>query len=277
MKRAFLYLITAALLLASCDKEDYPAPSGNEGAPMDTLHVDPPDTTFNDGLIINAVVDYDGNTYDAVRLGHQIWMASNLRTTHYAKGQEIPVGDTHEQDSLPFCYPPHENAALFGYYYNWIAAMDGCNSTNNNPSGVQGVCPDGWHLPSDAEWVELLTYIGSRSEYVCSGNAANTGKALATDYGWVGSNGSNLCNVGYYVNENNATGFSGYPAGECFPGLSIVYQELGMETYFWTTTKNENIPFGYDICSRTIMCDQSIVGQSYSRPGWYYSVRCLKN
>lgn len=277
MKKAFIFLAAIALLVVACNKEEELVNPGDEDNPVDTSYVDPFDTTLGDGLIHNALRDYDGNTYDALRLGRQIWMASNLRTTHYANGQEIQVGDT-INDVLPFCHPPHEDMTTFGYYYNWPAVMNGSKEgSNTNPSGIQGVCPDGWHLPSDAEWVELLTYIGSKSEYVCSGNVANVSKALATDYGWVENYGYNLCNVSCNVNENNATGFSAYPTGQCRPGLSNVYQGVRLETYFWTTTVNENIPFGYNICSRTITCDQSIVDRSYSRPGQYYSVRCLKD
>ena len=102
------------------------------------------------------VTDIDGNVYKTVKLGNQVWMAQNLRTTRYADGRKIPLG-TRESFDVAYRYYPNNNRAnvsKYGYLYNWPAVMNGSLSSSANPSGVQGICPDGWHVPSDAEWTE---------------------------------------------------------------------------------------------------------------------------
>ena len=107
-------------------------------------------------IIPRAVKDIDGNAYDGVRIGEQVWMASNLKTTRYADGTEIPSGDPDiHSSSNPYRYVPGgdaSNVKRLGYLYNWPAVVHGSSQSNESPSGVQGICPDGWHVPSNAEW-----------------------------------------------------------------------------------------------------------------------------
>jgi uncharacterized protein (TIGR02145 family) len=99
-----------------------------------------------------TVTDYDGNVYATVIIGNQTWMKENLRSLHYSDGTPI--------DSV-WSYDNNENnATVWGRLYNWNAAMNGASSGNGNPSGIQGVCPNGWHLPSKAEFEELTNFIG---------------------------------------------------------------------------------------------------------------------
>ncbi len=110
-----------------------------------------------------TVTDIDLNVYQTVQIGDQIWMAENLKTTRYADGSDIPlVEGSVEWDALTatgkaYCWYDNSttNRDIYGGLYTWSAAMNGAASSEANPSGVQGVCPDGWHLPSDAEWKEL--------------------------------------------------------------------------------------------------------------------------
>ena len=107
----------------------------------------------------NTITDYDGNIYKIVTIGNQTWMAENLKTTHYTNGTEIQVvedptswyalGNTDKA----MCYYNNStaNADTYGALYTWAAAMNGAESSSNNPSSIQGVCPTGWHLPSDGE------------------------------------------------------------------------------------------------------------------------------
>ena len=84
-------------------------------------------------------------------IGDQIWLAENLKSTHYCDGTEIPdVVAYNNDDSL---------ADIYGLLYTWDAAMNG----SNIPSS-QGACPCGWHVPSDEEWIELETF-SWRSKY----------------------------------------------------------------------------------------------------------------
>lgn len=164
---------------------------------------------------IDMVTDYDSNSYHTVEIGQQCWMKENLRTTHYADGTEILPGTTNSE-TVPYRYAPDGNilnVPLYGYLYNWAAVMNGATSSNANPSGVQGICPPGWHVPSKAEWEQLLLYVSSQSQYVCGSNDANIDKALAGTFGWARPEDEEPCSVSCYPLNNNATGFTALPAG----------------------------------------------------------------
>jgi len=174
----------------------------------------------------------DGNTYSYVTIGNQTWMAENLRYEG-----NIPLGSETSYTTAYRYYPNNNsgNVATYGYLYNWPAAMNGASSSSSNPSGVQGICPAGWHLPSDAEWTQLIDYLGSQSEYVCDENPANIAKSLASTTGW--RNESATCAVGNNQSSNNSTGFNARPAG-C--KITSSYYYFGEETEFWTTEERNN-------------------------------------
>lgn len=109
----------------------------------------------------------DGNVYQIVTIGDQVWMAENLRYLPSV------VGPGTGSDTIPYFYvygydgtsvieaKTTANYDAYGVLYNWAAAMNGSSSSTANPSGVQGVCPPGWHLPSDAEWMQLIDHVVS--------------------------------------------------------------------------------------------------------------------
>lgn len=149
--------------------------------------------------LTGTVEDYDGNIYNTVKIGNQWWMAENLKTTHYHDGTEINlVLNEADWDALlsidkAMCY---HKKNTYGILYNWSATMNDAVSSNTNPSGVQGVCPDGWHVPSDSEWSELINYLGGYKE------AGGKMKVNDTTY-W------NSPNVG----ANNQSGFTALGGG----------------------------------------------------------------
>jgi len=102
--------------------------------------VTPEVTTFVDGR--------DGKTYKKVKIGGQIWMAENLN--YEADGSKC--GESWDRT-------PEQNCEEFGRLYDWNTAMDYVPSSESAPSGVEGVCPVGWHIPSDAEWQTLIDYV----------------------------------------------------------------------------------------------------------------------
>lgn len=180
-----------------------------------------------------TVTDYDNNSYNTVQIGQQCWMKENLRTTHYSDGTSISLG-TGTSTTTAYRYYPNDsgsNVNTYGYLYNWPAVMGGATSSANNPSGVQGICPTGWHLPSDAEWTQLENYVSSQSQYVCGSDNTSIAKALASTSGWNVSTGS--CIVGNNQSSNNATGFSAVPAGFYFG----VYYAFGSTACFWSATQ----------------------------------------
>ncbi len=151
-----------------------------------------------------TVSDYNGNNYWTVKIGDQVWMAQNLKTTRYADGSDIPLvegGTAWDALVAPdkgYCW--YENMTshrdTYGGLYNWAAAMNGAAGSDANPSGIQGACPDGWHLPSDAEWTVLSDYLGGGG--VAGGKMKEAGTVL-----WDSPN----------TGATNESGFSALPAG----------------------------------------------------------------
>ncbi|MCP4437695.1 MAG: hypothetical protein GY810_02015 [Aureispira sp.] len=149
----------------------------------------------NDYPNLGAIVDSrDGNTYKTVEIGSQIWFAENLRY------------------NAPNSYfNPENHCENYGREYDWETLLDGdgAYSSSSVPSGVQGLCPDGWHIPSEAEWNILIDFVGGLQK---------AGTALKSTTGWNEKNGS------------NSYGFNILP--------KIISQDsyLTWEPYFWTTT-----------------------------------------
>ena len=262
MKKVMFLLCAAAFLAVSCDKEPDPTPA-DPANPSDTTQTEYPPTA---DVIYNAVTDYDGNSYDAVRIGSQVWMASNLRTTKYADGTSISQGS-----STSNWYYPNNNSSnkpTYGLLYNWKAVMRNSSSSSSNPSGVQGICPTGWHVPSDAEWTQLTDYVSSQSEYVCGSDSTYIAKALAGTTGW--SSSTNTCAVGNTPSQNNSTGFSALPAG--FSDGD--YLDFGDNALFWSATER-NSDFAYN---RTLGYDYAGVSRgNYFTKYLGFSVRCVRD
>lgn len=263
MKKILALLYAAALMTVACEREE-PTPE-----------VDNPNQTypFSAEVISNAVIDYDGNSYDAVRIGEQVWMASNLRTTHYANGEEIPEG-TVASDTVPFRYNPDNNeanVAAYGYLYNWPAVMHGAASSEANPSEVQGICPNGWHVPSDAEWTQLRNFCARTPECVCSGSGSKIAKSLAADHDWAIS--TEECAVGNDLSSNNITGFSALPAGSYHGRPQDDYVYFGLATLFWSATeRNSSNAFSLDL-----YYDEYYVGNWIHSKSFGLSVRCVRD
>ncbi len=223
---------------------------------------------------VPTVTDYDNNTYNTVQIGNQCWMKENLRTTHYADGTAISEGGNNLSDTNPFYYDYTTSSIPLeqrGYLYNWPAVMKGAPSSSINPSGVQGICPTGWHVPSNAEWTQLTEYVGSQTEYRCNNSSSTSiAKALASTTGWNSS--TYQCQVGNMPASNNVTGFSAVPAGR-HNGSS--FNNSGNYTIFWSSTE-------YDSDSsiayyRGLYCNEANVRSNASIKGNGYSVRCLRD
>lgn len=217
-------------------------------------------TTLADGSSCGTCRDYDGNTYSTVQIGTQCWMKSNLRTTHYADGSSVQYASFYYA-----CRYDNLSASSYGYKYSGSAAMKNAASSNANPSGVQGVCPNGWHLPSKAEWNQLVNYVGSQSQYLCgsSGIAA----ALATS-GWGDPGSSHTCSIGR--NANNATGFSARPTiFDCVYVNQYAQTEYGNKTLLMSSTKNSDN--NYVLQLRTDSANTSFTEATAG------AVRCVKD
>ncbi|MBR3578446.1 MAG: T9SS type A sorting domain-containing protein [Bacteroidales bacterium] len=201
-----------------------------------------------------TLTDIDGNVYNTVWLGAQCWMRENLRTTRFPNGDTITdATDIYEMIDAtePYLYAAYSSAdsvAIYGYEYNWPAVMHQETSSDANPSGIQGICPTGWHVPSDAEWAQLISYVGCIPTFQCDGSSSDIAKSLAANTGWNSYDNSCSCCVGNHTNMNNATGFSALPIlNSETPGPYLINY-----AFFWTTTSyNENNVWTYGIASNS--------------------------
>ncbi|MBO7629145.1 MAG: fibrobacter succinogenes major paralogous domain-containing protein, partial [Bacteroidales bacterium] len=208
-----------------------------------------------------TVTDIDGNVYNTVMIGTQCWMKENLRTI-----ANIPSGDTHTLDDNhtsavdyagPWRYTPNNdpaNVAAYGYLYNWNAVMNGAEPSTANPSGVQGICPYGWHVPSGNEWIQLADYVGNQNEYSCNGIVPSIfiAKALADSVGWDSS--TNFCAVGNDLSSNNATGFSARPAGvfgNDAVNSAVTFNNFGQIFGLWTSSEFNSVFANWVIIKNT--------------------------
>lgn len=157
---------------------------------------------------------------------------------------------------------------IFGCLYNWPAAK--YNANPEDTLMVQGLCPDGWHLPSKSEWETLFAYTGSQSQYQCNGDATKIAKALAGTQYWMSANSS--CAVGNDLSTNNATGFSILSAGEFGGGV-------GIWTTFWTSSYQGLSPNGVFHKAHTmeLLYFMSELDPNTSCHDEVLSVRCLRN
>ena len=255
-------------VVTECRGDNGSAVSGEDGSLINNT------ITRNWPTQCGTVTDYDGNVYHTVRLGEQCWMRENLRTTHYADGTAIAT-TSGTSETVPYYYQHNSlNVVQFGLYYNWTAVMNGAESSNTNPSGVQGICPDGWHVPSAAEWLELNDFVNSISHYRCGTGSGSIAKALASRTGW--SNNSTACAPGNNQAANNASGFNAMPAGYYYSGTS--FWDVSNTACFSSSTGSSGCS-GYLV---TYYLYYSGAGFSSSNCDYYYahktrgfSVRCV--
>ncbi|MBF0431948.1 MAG: hypothetical protein HQK83_11750 [Fibrobacteria bacterium] len=217
------------------------------------------------------IIDQRDNTvYQVVAIGNQNWMAENLAylpqvddvndgSEDVADGKYYyvydyqPTGGT-EADEIVNA-KADSNYQKYGVLYNWNAAMDGSASSNLSPSGVRGVCPEGWHLPSDAEWKELEIAIGMSLIEV-------------DDTGWRGTpEGEELKSISFGGTNNH--GFTALPAG-C-RGYS--FRLLGSNSFFWSATEDDVSYSWY----RLLHSGYDGVYRKNLNKNNGYSVRCVQN
>lgn len=229
------------------------------------------DEMLDDGAYYpNAVQDRNGNWYGAVVIGKQVWLAENLKTRNRSDWTTIPVGGTTASDSTPYCYYPNGQSYSvddYGLLYNWAAAMDGGSASSQNPSGVQGLSPDGWHIPSEAEFDQLLNYVASKPKFLADEITTNAvAKSLAARSGWNTSTNTNA--VGNNPSQNNKTLFGAKATGTFNHEGSI--GNFGSSTIFWTTTPDSSQAKGKYIGNM----NTTVVSGSFNK-GSGFAIRCV--
>jgi uncharacterized protein (TIGR02145 family) len=206
-----------------------------------------------------TVTDYDGNVYETVVIGNQCWMAENLQSTHYSDGSEINNSYIFDYNSDPSI------SAVYGKLYNWYATMNGEVSSNSNPSGIQGVCPIGWHLPSDTEWQELEIYLGMSSA------EANLNAQLRGDIGGKLKEEGEIHWSNPNTGATNESDFSALPAG-CRNNVGT-FSGLTLYTFFWSSTSVNTGQSQY----RALYHDSTAVFRGPHSKVDGKSIRCIKD
>jgi uncharacterized protein (TIGR02145 family) len=229
-----------------------------------------------------TVTDYDGNVYNTVTIGTQVWMKENLKTTHYANGTAIPLvtgnsnWDALTTTSKAYCW--YNDSVKYkdthGALYTWAAAMNGAISVTANPSGIQGVCPTGWHLPSDAEWTQMENYLTDNG-YNYDGTTGTGGtkiaKSLASTSGWNSSTNTGAVGNTDYPSYRNKSGFTALPGGS--RGFDGKFYSIGYYGYWWSATEFDATYALY----RNMSIYNSNVYRYFNGKELGFSVRCVRD
>ncbi len=210
-----------------------------------------PSSNMEINFEFSACIDGDGNNYPIVKIGNQTWMAENLKTTRFSDSTEIPSVNSNNWIYLTtpgFCWFNNDEMEYkneYGALYNWYAV-----SMANN--GNKNICPEGWHVPSDAEWTELSTILGanSASKLRESGNA---------HWSYSGISGT------------NETGFSALPAG--YRGSIGSFLDMEYIGSWWSNSAS----YAEKAWRRAISYDENVIQKDDVDKINGLSVRCIKD
>lgn len=206
-----MYFIVPAMLFAmSCAKTEQSLETGSE--------------VLNSNNPNSPCVDIDGNVYKTIKIGNQVWMAENLRVTRYLNGQPVKLltsandwsglSGQAEKGAMAFYNNDQANQRPYGLLYTWYAASD-----------TRKLAPYGWHIPTEAEWIELGNALGGYLE--AGGKLKSAGTINAGNGLWIAPN----------TGGTNSSGFNAVPAGERAADGS--FDGLSARTRFWTANSFE--------------------------------------
>jgi uncharacterized protein (TIGR02145 family) len=186
---------------------------------------------------VSQVEDADNHLYNTVEIAGMCWMRENLQVTKTPSGNAI----------TSYCYNNNPAFCSEGRLYQWGIMMNGSASSNASPSGVQGICPDGWHVPSQAEYGAMTALYG-----VGSGTAVHYRSPS-----WGGA--------------PNTSGFSALPTGIRFNNGTFDYR--GFYTVNWTSTEtNGTAATRFDINSNNGMTQLNEEAKEF-----WFALRCIRN
>jgi uncharacterized protein (TIGR02145 family) len=242
-----------------------------------------------DGGSTSTVTDIDGNVYKTVKIGTQVWMAENLKTTKYNNGNIITniTNPNTWRITSTGAWCNYENDAetgdKYGKLYNWYAVNTG------------NLAPKGWHVPTDAEWTILENYLilnGYNFDGTTSGN--KIAKSLAAKTDW--TTNSDLGTIGNDLSKNNSSGFNALPGGWCsyfgefgFTPDSPTDGFIRLNGYWWCYPSKDtpdtyirhlyygtNIIYGSN-SSKITHLNTSSLYRDIGNKQWGLSVRCIKD
>jgi len=228
-----------------------------------------------DNLIVDSsvgtVTDIDGNVYKTVKIGSQVWMAENLRTTKYNDGTEIPnvIAYKNWESSSTGAYCCYWNSkntkTKFGLLYNWYAVYTG------------KLAPSGWHVPTDTEWTTLEKYlIANGYNYDGTTNEDKIAKSLAATSVWPSNIHKGV--IGNKRNENNRSGFTALPGGfrrsnGLFSDPKAGITSVALEGSWWTSSEQN----GDNALHRLLAYSGASLGRFQATKNMGMSVRCLRD
>jgi uncharacterized protein (TIGR02145 family) len=205
----------------------------------------------NEFIFITPLTDIDGNVYNTVKIGDQVWMTQNLKTTRFYDNIRIPqVADNSAWANLTtpgWCWYANDefgNGPVYGALYNWFAV-----STDK-------LCPNGWHVPSEKEWIILSYYLGGDS--IASGKL----KEVGADH-WSTPN----------AGASNEFGFTALPGGYRTGLVAGSFRTKKYYGWWWTATETDEI--GARARLLTYDASEIAAGSGLKKNG--YSVRCVKD
>ena len=206
-----------------------------------------------------TVTDIDGNTYNTILIGDQCWMKENLKVTHYPNGDAIPyitsnsawgaLAANNTDDA--YCYYDNDVNSEYGALYSYAASI--ADDWQRDNADGQGICPDGWHLPTDDEWTILSDYL--EGESVAGGKMKEAGTLH-----WYSPN----------TGATNESGFTALPGGSRNRG-SGTFGNAGYVGYWWSATESgSNYAW-----RRSLSYYSALVYRDYNSKSNGFSVRCL--
>jgi uncharacterized protein (TIGR02145 family) len=220
----------------------------------------------------DTIADIEGNLYRTVKIGNQTWMADNLRTKTYPNGEPIKYG----HDSIPYVRGKYyfiiPHMPQNGCYYTWAAATNSDSLYNTFPNGIQGVCPDDWHIPNRNDFSVLMSYLGGPPN--AGYKMCMPGEIEGEDY-WISGS-----------KNTNASGFSAKGVGIKFnyEGMNYNFDGYAEYTGFWTSESDAPIPpipeYGIDYWlykSYSLLIYYSSPYLYSTDSFWGLSVRCIKD
>ena len=195
---------------------------------------------------------HGGQTYNTVQIGSQCWLKENLNI-----GTKINGSGNQTNNSIieKYCYSDLEsNCNIYGGLYQWNEMMQYVTT-----AGVQGICPSGWHIPTDAQWTAATTFLGGTS--IAGGKMKTTGTIQAGTGLW------NSPNTG----ATNESGFSSVPAG--FRFINGAFGSIGSYGYWWSSSEY----YTGVAWNRFVIYDSGNVYRSDLDKSCGFSVRCLRD
>jgi len=205
------------------------------------------DTIFLSDWFCEMNILYEGQYYHTVQIGSQCWMKENLNVGTRINGSQEQMDNGIIEK---YCYGDLEsNCDVYGGLYQWDEMMQYITS-----EGAQGICPDGWHIPTDAEWTMLTDYLGGES--VAGGKMKEAGLTH-----WASPN----------TGATNESGFTALPGG--FRFLNGYFYYLPTNAYFWSSSQSD----ATDVWYRRLSYDLQDVYRYSATKAYGFSARCVQD